>query len=46
MSDLKQVQAVLSKVRDKEFLRRTELPGRSHLAFRAVQLQIPGIDLT
>lgn len=45
MSDLKQVQAVLSKVRDKEFLKRTELPGRSHLAFRAVQLQIPGTDL-
>jgi len=45
MSDLKQVQAVLSKVRDKEFLKRTELPGRSHLAFRAVQLQIPGIEL-
>lgn len=45
MSDLKQVQAILSKVRDKEFLKRTELPGRSHLAFRAVQLQIPGINL-
>ena len=45
MADLKQVQAILSKVRDKEFLKRTELPGRSHLAFRAVQLQIPGINL-
>lgn len=45
IADLKQVQAVLSKVRDKEFLKRTELPGRSHLAFRAVQLQIPGINL-
>lgn len=45
MSDLKQVQAVLSKVKDKEFLKRTELSGRSHLAFRAVQLQIPGINL-
>ncbi len=45
MSDLKQVQAVLSRVKDKEFLKRTELPGRSHLAFRAVQLQIPGIEL-
>lgn len=43
--DLKKLEAVCSKVRDKEFIKRTEIFGKGDLAFRAVQLQIPGINL-
>lgn len=45
MDDLKQLHAVLTKVKDKMFLKRTSFTGKGDLAFRAVQLQIPGIDL-
>ena len=45
MDDLKQLHAVLTKVKDKVFLKRTDFMGKGDLAFRAVQLQIPGIDL-
>lgn len=45
MDDLKQLHAVLTKVKDKLFLKRTDFAGKGDLAFRAVQLQIPGIDL-
>lgn len=45
MEDLKRLQAILHRVKDTEFIKRTEIFGKGDLAFRAVQLQIPGIDL-
>ena len=45
MEDLKRLQAILHRVKDSEFIKRTEVFGKGDLAFRAVQLQIPGIDL-
>ena len=45
MEDLKRLQAILHRVKDTEFIKRTEIFGKGDLAFRAAQLQIPGIDL-
>ena len=46
IEDLKKLQAIMFKVKEKEYIKRTDFVGSAHAAFRAVQLQLPGIDLS
>ena len=46
MEDLKKLQAIMFKVKEKEYIKRTDFIGSTHAAFRAVQLRLPGIDLS
>lgn len=46
MEDLKKLQAIMFKVKEKEYIKRTDFIGSAHAAFKSVQLRLPGIDLS